>query len=202
MELLTVHTTYMELLSPAAFVPTFVDDLDLRVLMARPAAAAFVRWLYTAVGWTVQWDGRTGWTDAEWTNHLAHPSVTVLVLFRRDTPVGFVELDAASSEPGTEIAHLGVLSTKQGRGLGKHLLLVGVTHALAAGASRIWLHTDNFDSPHAMANYRARGFVTYRLTTHEELGYPPGEAPAPPAEALAMPPLPPEGFAPASSALS
>src|SRR6185437_9278115 len=190
MELCTIHTTYMELLSRATFMPAFVDDPDLRILAAKPPAAPFVRWLYTAVGWAVQWDGRAAWTDAAWTEHLARPSVTVLALFRRDTPMGFVELDAASSEPGTEIAYLGMLPTQQGRGLGKHVLSVGVTHAFAVGASRIWLHTDNFDSPHAIANYRARGFVTYRVTTHEERGYPPGEVPAPSTAALALPPLP------------
>jgi ribosomal protein S18 acetylase RimI-like enzyme len=191
----------MEVLSRAAFVPAFVDDPELRVLAATRQAAPFVRWLYKAVGWAVQWDERAAWTDAAWIEHMAHPSVTVLVLFRRDTPIGFVELNSASSEPGTEIAYLGMLPSQQGRGLGKHLLSIGVTHAFAAGASRIWLHTDNFDSPHAMANYRARGFVIYRNTTHEERGYPPGKVPAPPAAALALPSLPANAFAPASRAV-
>jgi len=196
MKLFTIHTTYMELLSRAAFMPAFVDDPDLRILAAKPSAAPFVRWLYTAVGWSVQWDGRAAWTDAEWTEHLARPSVTILALFRRDMPMGFAELDSASSEPGTELAYLGLLPSQQGRGIGKHVLSVGVVHAFAGGASRIWLHTDNFDSPLAMANYQARGFVAYRVTTHEELSYPPGEVPAPPEDALAAPPLPPDGFVP------
>lgn len=196
MESLIVHTTFLELHSRAAFMPAFVDNPDLRVLVARPPATAVLRWLYTAVGWAVQWDSRAAWTEETWMARLAHPSVTALVLFQRGVPIGFVELDAAASEPGTEITHLGLLPTHQGHGLGKHLLSVGVARAFAAGATRIWLHTDNFDGLHALANYQARGFTVYRVTTHEEPSYPPGQAPAPPAEALVQPPLPLDGFAP------
>jgi hypothetical protein len=40
--------------------------------------------------------------------------------------------------------------------------------------------------PYAVANYRARGFVPYRATTHQEPSYPTG----------AVPPLPPELWRP------
>jgi hypothetical protein len=34
------------------------------------------------------------------------------------------------------------------------------------GATRVWLHTCTLDSPVALPNYEARGFVRYRSETY------------------------------------
>ncbi|HVA92710.1 MAG TPA: GNAT family N-acetyltransferase [Chloroflexota bacterium] len=185
MELLSVHTTYLEL-SPDTFRPAFLEGDEPLMRDAPVLEAAFARWLYQVVGWAYQWDSRAAWDEAAWTTRLARPEVTFTALFMGDDPSGFFELDAASSEPGTEITHLGLVESYQGRGLGKHLLSLAVTRAFAAGAQRVWLH--------AIANYQARGFAPYRFTTGQELSYPLGQAP-PPTEAL---PFPPRGIDQAS----
>jgi ribosomal protein S18 acetylase RimI-like enzyme len=78
------------------------------------------------------------------------------------TPVGYLELDSVSTEPGTEIRYLGIVQAFQGRGLGKHLLSIGVERAFHDGATRVWLSTRSTDGAHAIANYTARGFVAYK----------------------------------------
>ena len=73
---------------------------------------------------------------------------------------GYYELLPADGE--VQIAHFGLLPAFHGRGLGGALL----EHALRRGfelGTRVWVHTCTLDGPHALANYRARGLVPYRV---------------------------------------
>ncbi|HMO58170.1 MAG TPA: GNAT family N-acetyltransferase [Roseiflexaceae bacterium] len=165
----TVVTTYLELCDPAHFLPAYSADPDLRIIQAHVVLVPFYRFLYDAVGREFQWVDRLAWSDAQLHAHLARPSISLHVLYLRGTPAGYIELETAGEEPGTEVAYFGVIPQFHGRGLGKHLLSYGVQSAFAAGAERVWLHTCTLDGPHALANYQARGFVAYRTTTHQQV---------------------------------
>ena len=169
-DLVTVATTYLHLPERAAFRPAFSTDPDLLVLEAREALPAFYRFLYGTVGRNFHWTDRLGWSDEQLLAYLGRPEVTLLPLYVRGTPAGYIELDRASDpeESGTEIVYFGLFPTFHGRGLGKHLLSVGVQRAFDDGAARVWLHTCSLDGPHALANYQARGFVLYKTETHQE----------------------------------
>jgi GNAT superfamily N-acetyltransferase len=65
-----------------------------------------------------------------------------------------------------EIVLFGLVAAAQGQGLGKWLLTRAVDEAWAMGATRVWLHTCTLDSPVALPNYEARGFVRYRSETY------------------------------------
>jgi len=173
-----VTTTYLQLPSREAFRPAVSADPELLVLPAREPLVAFYRFLYSAVGGDYAWLDRLDWSDERLLTYLSRPSVTLLVLYLRGTPAGYIELDAASEEEGevgTEIVYFGLIPHFHGRGLGKHLLSVGVAHAFDAGAARVWLHTCTLDGPHALANYQGRGFSPYKTTQHEEtIPAPPG----------------------------
>lgn len=158
----TVMTTYLELCSRATFRPAFSADPYLHVQEARVPLVAYYRFLYDAVGRDYAWVDRLAWSDERLHAHLSRPEVTLLVLHVRGTPAGYIELDHAATEPGAEIAYFGLIPVFHGRGLGKHLLSVGVGRAFDDGAERVWLHTCTLDGPHALANYLARGFVPYR----------------------------------------
>jgi ribosomal protein S18 acetylase RimI-like enzyme len=161
----SVTTTYLHLPDAGAFRPAWSAEPDLLVMPAREPLPAFYRFLFDAVGRAYHWTGRLAWTDARLRDHLARPAVTLLVLYYRGTPAGYIELDAEADEPDVEVAYFGLIPAFHGRGFGKHLLSHGVRHALAAGAGRVWLHTCTLDGPYALANYRARGFVPYRTET-------------------------------------
>lgn len=167
--MVAVTTTYLHLPSRASFRPAFIDDPEVLVLEAREPLVAFARFLYDAVGRDYHWTDRHAWSDDEYQAHLERPSVTLLVLYWRGTPAGYIELDAASTEPGTEVAYFGIIPRFHGRGLGKHLLSVGVQRAFEDGAERVWLHTCTLDGPYALANYQARGFIPYRTTSDERM---------------------------------
>ncbi len=175
-----VTTTYLHIPERAQFRPALVDDPDLLVLHAREPSVSCYRFLYDAVGRDYVWIDRLGWSDAQFADYLARPTTTVLVLYYRGTPVGYIDLDA-SNPPDTEVVYFGLVPAMHGRGLGKHLLSVGVQRAFDDGAARVWLHTCSLDGPHAIANYVARGFVPYKTTVADEpvpLGWQP-PAPTP-----------------------
>lgn len=163
----SVTTTYLHLPSRDQFRPAFVADPDLRVLEMQEPSVAFYRFLYAVVGHDFVWIDRLLWTDAQYLEYLSRPTTTVLVLYVRGVPVGYIDLDA-SEGAATEIVYFGLVPAVHGRGLGKHLLSLGVQRAFDDGAARVWLHTCSLDGPHAIANYLARGFVAYKMTTQDE----------------------------------
>ncbi len=173
-----VTTTYLQLPSREAFRPAVSADPELLVLPARAPLVAFYRFLYGTVGGDYAWLDRLDWSDERLLAYLSRPSVTLLVLYVRGTPAGYIELDAAPDNPdewGTEVVYFGLIPHFHGHGLGKHLLSVGVAQAFDAGAARVWLHTCTLDGPHALANYQGRGFSPYKTTQHEEtIPAPPG----------------------------
>ncbi|MGI8643563.1 MAG: GNAT family N-acetyltransferase, partial [Thermomicrobiales bacterium] len=120
------------------------------------------------VGGPYRWTDRLRWNDERFFEYLSRSTVRLFALYYMGTPIGYVELDAApdgSAGPGTEIAYLGIFPAYHGRGLGKHLLSFGVSRAFDDGADRVWLHTCSLDGRHAISNYTARGFTTFRIDT-------------------------------------
>ncbi len=168
---ITVTTTYLQLCSQAAFRPALIEHADLHVSQAVEPLPAFVRFLYDVVGREYHWVDRISWSDARYYAYLSQPGLSLLVLYLRGTPAGYIELNANADEPGTEIVYFGIVPAFHGRSLGKHLLSVGVQRAFDAGAARVWLHTCTLDGGYALANYQARGFVPYRCVAHEQILY-------------------------------
>jgi GNAT superfamily N-acetyltransferase len=70
-------------------------------------------------------------------------------------------------DSSVEIAYFGLLPRAIGQGLGKHLLSCAVRDAWALEPARVWLHTCTLDHPHALPNYRMRGFAPYKTETYE-----------------------------------
>jgi ribosomal protein S18 acetylase RimI-like enzyme len=166
--IITVTTTYLHIPSRTHFRPVFIEAPDTQIIQAHNASAAFYRFLYGSVGRDYHWIDRFAWSDEQIETHLARPTTTLLVLYVRGVPAGYVELDAASSEPGTEVAYFGLIGAFHGRGLGKHLLSAGVQRAFDDGAARVWVHTCTLDGKHALANYQGRGFMLYNSVKHEQ----------------------------------
>jgi ribosomal protein S18 acetylase RimI-like enzyme len=157
---------YLELKTPGQFRPTAAPgpELQVRPLTARPGQ---YREFYQTVGAAYHWRDRWNWTDAEIARHLARPEIALFVAERDGRVAGWYELRRVPEDGSVEIAYLGLVPGAIGRGLGKALLAAAVRDAWALGASRVWLHTCSLDHPHALPNYRARGFAAYRTETYE-----------------------------------
>ncbi len=155
-------TTYLEMTRRAAFRPAYLDeDESFVVLRMETVDVPFYRFLYTAVGEQWHWRDRLLMPTDELEAELADPCTTVDVLYVGGVPAGYVELKREGE--ATEVAYFGLRPGYIGRGLGKHLLSWGVAQAWSDGAQRVWLHTCNLDSPHALDNYLKRGFTVYEV---------------------------------------
>lgn len=155
-------TTSLEMLSPDQFQPALLDDPALLILPLTAVDVPFYRFLYDAVGDAWRWRDRRLLTDAALAAVLAVNET--YVLYVDGAPAGYVELSPDVACEGVEIVLFGLRAPFTGRGLGKHLLSVGIRRAwelTRSATGRVWVHTCNLDSPVALENYQKRGFMIY-----------------------------------------
>lgn len=161
-----VIRTYLELTSPDALRPAKALPPEARIVRRDPCSVADYRRLYAAVGASWHWRDRLMWDDDTLRAHLASPRIAVWELLVQDVSAGFFELRKSGNDE-VEIAYFGLVPAFIGRGLGGALLTTAVEEAWRLGGRRVWLHTCTLDSPHALPNYKARGFVPYRTEKYE-----------------------------------
>jgi len=162
-----VTTYYLELHSLAELTPSDTEVSDLEIREARIACPELGRFLYTAVGLAWGWTDRLSWPYSKWLAHLERPEVEVWIAYLGGVIAGYVERERQPEE-SVEIAYFGLLRQFMGRGIGGLLLSDAVERAFRDGAKRVWVHTCSLDSPQAMENYRARGFVLFNEETKLE----------------------------------
>lgn len=157
----TLVTTYLHMIDRAMFRPAYSDSADVTISHMAHPDPEYYRFLYRSVGEIWRWRDRLHLSDQALAMLLEDANTVVYVLYVDGVPGGYIELNQQSDD--VEVAYFGLRLLFIGRGLGKHLLSYGVARAWEMGAARVWLHTCNLDGPHALANYRARGFVVYRV---------------------------------------
>jgi GNAT superfamily N-acetyltransferase len=184
-----VTTTYLEQTAPTDLTPARTPVEPGEIVRVDEVSPEFCRFLYTAVGGDWYWLDRLSWSRARWADWLSRPGSETWVLWTHGSPAGYVELDAQPGAVATqvEIAYFGLLPAFIGRGLGGHLLTVGIRHAWRLAdrwpelppVDRVWVHTCSLDSKQALANYQARGLRVYRTDETEQVlpPVPPGPWP-------------------------
>lgn len=173
-----VTTWYLEMRDPQQLCPKWITHSDLVIQPIRHPCPEFSRFLYTSVGGRWYWCDRLSWTYDQWLTFLNRPTVETWVAYVAGTPAGYIELEA-QGDTGVEIVYFGLLPQFTGLGLGGHLLTVGTQRAWDMGGHRVWVHTCTLDGPHALNNYKARGFQLYdtRIATEVVPDQPPGPWP-------------------------
>lgn len=155
-----VVRTYLQMTDPGRRCDTELDP-RLRVDRVDGCAPSFYRYLYTEVGRSWHWRDRLPWSDEQIAQHLADRRISLWVGYVDGAPAGWFEL-VGHADDSVELAYFGLLPEYTGRGLGRRLLTEAVERAWSLGATRVWLHTCSLDSPAALPNYVARGFVAFR----------------------------------------
>lgn len=153
-------TTYLEMTAPTQLNGPGSKPQDVRVEKLEVVDVVYYRYLYRTVGEKWRWRDRLEMSDAALQTLLSKPTTHVYVLYVSGAPAGYIEL--AQDGQSVEVAYFGLREAYQGRGLGKFLLSYGVRRAWSLNPQRVWLHTCNLDGPYALANYRKRGFRTFR----------------------------------------
>jgi ribosomal protein S18 acetylase RimI-like enzyme len=159
------HRSYwLELCSPQDFRPAAFAIDAVSLTRVRGSDVERGRALWTEVGRGF-WSEREDWSPARWQGHLDDADTWFGVAVLSFSDVGFFELTRAGDE--VKLEGFGLLPAWRARGLGAGLLSVATRQAFAFGARRIWLHTATDDHPHALPNYRARGYRVYRTEALE-----------------------------------
>ena len=158
----TLITTYLEMVSKEDFAPAFIRANDIEIVTMEMPDLGFYKFLYQSVGEEWTWRDRLQISNSELRKILASPNTQVHVMYVSGSPAGYVEL-YRHEDGSVEIAYFGLRRNYMGRGLGKHLLSYGVDRAWDMGAKRVWLHTCNLDGPHALSNYKKRGFRIFKV---------------------------------------
>ncbi len=120
---------------------------------------ALNRFFYREVGRDFHWVDRLGWTAHQWQSHAERTELWLV--HDRGTPAGYAELWKLP-RGRWHLAMFGLLAPFRGRGLGAHLLTAVARRAWSGGAATVTLDTCELDGPHALPNYRARGFEVVR----------------------------------------
>jgi GNAT superfamily N-acetyltransferase len=181
-----VVTWYLEQADPSDLRPAGPPPEPVAIERAEIPSPELNRFLYASVGGHWYWVDRVIWTWQRWQEWLERPGVETWVARVRGTPAGYVEL-AGDGSGEVEIASFGLLPAFIGRGIGGHLLSVGLARAWSLAerwpgvepTHRVWVHTCSLDGPHALANYKARGLQVYdtRVKTKQVASEPPGPWP-------------------------
>lgn len=173
-----VVRTYLELPTSdalrAAPVPAAVTSAVRVERLASPSPEQYLA-LYRAVGDAYHWRDRLAWSATRLADYLAHPDVSVWVLWVGGETAGYFELlDDTARDGGVEIVYFGLVARFHGRGLGKYMLTRAVEEAWRTPhARRVWLHTCTLDGPAALPNYLGRGFRVVRSEEYEVEGLEP-----------------------------
>lgn len=146
---------------PEALHPARDPGPDVSVIHAAVPLGALNRFFYVEIGRDHHWVDRLVWDDAAWQRYAADPKLETWMVFDRGTPGGYAELWKLP-RGRWHLAMFGLLAPFRGRGLGGHLLSSVARRAWGGGAATVTLDTCELDGPHALDNYRARGFEVVR----------------------------------------
>lgn len=167
------HRSYLlELNSREDFLAKNFPGPGIAILQAKADEAERCRRLWSEVGRGF-WREREEWPGAEWMRYLADPRVSFWIATHGVEDIGFFELTAVGDV--SKIEGFGLLPAWRNHGLGGGLLSAATQCAFDRGARRIWLHTATDDHPHALPNYKKRGYRIY----HEDALENPMPSPSP-----------------------
>ena len=132
----------------------------LALMRAEKPTLSFYRYLYGAVGNSLNWTDRLLLDDDELRAIVHDPMVEIYVLYLGGVPAGYVELDRRT-DGEIELVYMGLSPEFMGRGLGRYLLDWAIHTAWSHAPKRLWLHTCSLDDPRALPLYQRAGFVAY-----------------------------------------
>jgi len=155
-----VTTWFLAMKDPAQSRPARPPRREAMLMQVEIPCPELNRFLNEVVGQDWHWTDRLPWTLDEWRAWAER--VETWVAYVAGTPAGFFEL-ARPSEQEVNLVYFGLLPWAIGQGLGGWLLTRAIERAWALGPSLVTVNTCSLDGPHALANYRARGFEIVRM---------------------------------------
>lgn len=162
-----VTTWHLDMKTPGQLRPARPPQHDATLMRAEIPCPELSRFLYSVVGADWCWTDRDAWTLDRWRAWVEHAETWVAYV--SGTPAGYFELDRPA-DGEVNIVYFGLLPWAIGQGLGGWLLTRAIERAWTLGPSIVTVNTCSLDGPHALANYRARGFEIARMSVYRRVG--------------------------------
>ncbi|MGH3669103.1 MAG: GNAT family N-acetyltransferase, partial [Pseudonocardiaceae bacterium] len=157
--------TYLKMTSPHQLHAGSAPPAEITVESVDGTALPLIRSTHDRIATPHHWSSLE-WSEQQWLELLARPGIRSWIA-RGDgvdgDVIGLVQCEM--QPPGdVEITKFGLVPEFVGRGFGGHLLTLATRLAWdLGGVDRVWLHTSSLDHPHAVVNYRNRGFHQFRV---------------------------------------
>jgi len=149
----------LEMTAPTQLIPGKPPPAPLTLEEVSADVAPLIRSLYNQIWDPIGPSGRSLWTDEQWTEELSSRGIHTWLALVNDEAAGFAEL---SVEPAGDVGIVvfGVVPEFQSKGFGAAFLTLTTQTAwrLNTLTTRVYLHTNPDEHPHALPNYQSRGF--------------------------------------------
>jgi GNAT superfamily N-acetyltransferase len=159
--------TCLEMTAPSQLVPARPPAAPLEMDAVAPAMAPLLRSVYLRTWAGLASGGRMSWSATHWEGELSRPGARAWVVRIEEEPAGLVELEA---EPTGDVGIVvfGLVPEFIGQGFGGAFLTWAtetawkLTSPAGNPTKRVWVLTSSDDHPHALPNYKRRGFRIFR----------------------------------------
>ena len=143
------------------FCPAYSQREDVTMKPLTDPDIAFYKSLYSGVGEDLRWRDRLLMPEAELKAALSKPGTSIYVLY-------VATIRRATSNWSKTAARWGFTISACFRpitawGWASICSATGLSRRGRKTADRVWVHTCNLDSPHALDNYLKRGFQIYKV---------------------------------------
>jgi len=140
------------------------NEAHFRVLQ-KPTDVETYRYYYSEVGKQHSWVDRLVMDDDSLFELINAPQTDIFVMSIQDQPAGYAEFIV--EKKFTEILYFGIMPAFIGKGWGKYALDWAIHKAWSYNPGWIQLNTCELDHPHAVSNYKKRGFTEVRTEVHQ-----------------------------------
>ncbi|MES1215826.1 MAG: GNAT family N-acetyltransferase [Bacteroidota bacterium] len=129
-------------------------------LLTKPIPVDLYRYFYYGVGEKHFWLDRMVMEDEKLSGLINAENIDIIAMYVNNEPAGYAEFK--KEEKYTEVVYFGLLPAFIGKGLGKYFLDWVIQQAWSYNPEWIRLDTCELDHPHALSNYKKRGFIEVR----------------------------------------
>jgi GNAT superfamily N-acetyltransferase len=159
-----VTVTFFEMINKPTESFDEKNEVQYRLLQ-KPIDVETYRYYYSAVGNKYFWLDRIVMDDDQLFHLINADNTDIFVMYIDDQPAGYAEF--IKDKKFTEILYFGLMPEFIGKGWGKYSLDWAIQKAWSYNPEWIQLNTCELDHPHAISNYKKRGFNEVRTEIHQ-----------------------------------
>lgn len=160
--LVDLTVTYLEMTSPDQLIAGKSPPTAITLERVDATALALIRSTHDRIATPHHWSS-LGWSEQQWLNLMGRPGVGCWIARVGADVIGMILMER-QVRGDVEITKFGLVPEWVGREFGGHLLALATRLAWGFGeVDRVWLATTSIDHPHALGNYRNRGFRPFRI---------------------------------------